>query len=165
MGVRAHRWAVAAVAGVLIVGGCSSSDEAIVMPPPPTIRPVLSNSTSDTFPIAPGSTTTTTVPPTTTTTTVAGSTTTTTIAIVPSDVLFETARWDLGPDAETALTAVARDIKVYAPHAKLFIVGHTDSRGTVEFNQQLSQLRAESVAEWFINWGFAPAAVRFPARR
>ena len=39
------------------------------------------------------------------------------------------------------------------PNVKIEIEGHTDSTGTSGFNQRLSELRAESVADWLIRNG------------
>jgi len=38
-------------------------------------------------------------------------------------------------------------------------VGHTDSRGSAEFNLELSRARAEALRQWFIRYGFDPASL------
>ncbi len=39
------------------------------------------------------------------------------------------------------------------PDIKVEIAGHTDSIGTQEYNQRLSQARAEAVARWLVEHG------------
>ena len=38
------------------------------------------------------------------------------------------------------------------------IEGHTDSKGTDEYNQKLSEARAATVRDWLADKGFVPAA-------
>ena len=106
-------------------------------------------------------TTTTTAPPTTTTTRCNSVT-------VPADVLFDTNEWGLRPEADEALTVVASEIVQQANQINVHIVGHTDSRGSNESNQVLSERRAESVREWFVTWfdreGIAPESVTSEGR-
>lgn len=68
-------------------------------------------------------------------------------------VLFTTAQSELLPTAERRLATVAETLKDYEQHKKLRIVGHTDSRGSEEFNMQLSQERAQSVADYLAQHG------------
>ena len=53
-------------------------------------------------------------------------------------------------DAELTLEAVAKGIKM-VPNAKIVIEGHTDSVGTMEYNQLLSLRRAKSVRHYLIS--------------
>ncbi len=62
-------------------------------------------------------------------------------------VLFTTAQSELLPTAERRLATVAATLKDYEQNKRLRIEGHTDSRGTEEFNMQLSRERAQSVAD------------------
>jgi len=39
------------------------------------------------------------------------------------------------------------------PHVRMEVSGHTDDRGSDESNQELSQRRAESVKQYFIDHG------------
>jgi outer membrane protein OmpA-like peptidoglycan-associated protein len=61
-----------------------------------------------------------------------------------SDVLFDTAQSTLKPDARERLMKVANILKTH-PELKISIEGHTDSVGTNEYNQGLSERRASSV--------------------
>ena len=61
-----------------------------------------------------------------------------------SDVLFDTAQATLKPGAREKLARVS-GILVTHPDLKLEIEGHTDSVGSDDYNQRLSERRAESV--------------------
>jgi OOP family OmpA-OmpF porin len=49
-----------------------------------------------------------------------------------------------------------RDLLVAHPYAKAQIVGHTDSSGSEEFNQTLSEARAQAVADFLVEGGVNP---------
>lgn len=63
------------------------------------------------------------------------------------DVLFDFDKWDIRPDAEESLKKVAEIILTYES-TKVVISGHTDSIGKEEYNQTLSEKRAQSVKNW-----------------
>jgi len=65
------------------------------------------------------------------------------------DVLFDFDKWDIRPEAEEALKNVAEVINA-SKSPKVKISGHTDSKGADDYNQQLSEKRAESVKKWLI---------------
>lgn len=62
------------------------------------------------------------------------------------DVLFDTAKATLKPGAQAQLTRVASFMQKNEG-TKVVIEGHTDSRGSDEYNQDLSQRRAQAVAD------------------
>lgn len=64
------------------------------------------------------------------------------------DVLFDFDKGDIRSDAEATLKKVVGIITAYKS-SQVIIAGHTDSKGTEGYNQQLSRKRAESVKEWF----------------
>jgi outer membrane protein OmpA-like peptidoglycan-associated protein len=66
--------------------------------------------------------------------------------IISSDVLFEFDSSDLTEEAGEELEAVVTELED-AEDGALEIVGHTDSEGTEELNQELSENRAASVRE------------------
>lgn len=70
------------------------------------------------------------------------------------DVQFETNKADLKASAYPALEAVAEALKAQ-PNLNVQIEGHTDSTGKKDYNQQLSQRRAESVMKYLNAKGIA----------
>ena len=75
-----------------------------------------------------------------------------------SDVLFDTARAELKPGAREKLARVS-GILVSHPGLRMEIEGHTDSVGTDEYNQHLSERRAESVRSYLVSQNISPGAV------
>jgi outer membrane protein OmpA-like peptidoglycan-associated protein len=70
--------------------------------------------------------------------------------MLPSEVLFEFNDWKLKPKAADALAAV-QEMFNRAKDKDIRIEGHTCSVGTDEYNLELSNKRAQSVADYFIN--------------
>jgi outer membrane protein OmpA-like peptidoglycan-associated protein len=75
-----------------------------------------------------------------------------------SDVLFDTGSATLKPGAREKLARVA-GILLSHPDLKLQIEGHTDSVGDTEYNQRLSESRADSVRTYLLAQGIAAASV------
>ena len=71
-----------------------------------------------------------------------------------ADVLFDFDKADLRPQARPALAKVADVLKAY-PKAAVTIDGHTDGKGNDQYNQKLSDRRAESVRRWLTQAGVA----------
>ncbi|HEY6970632.1 MAG TPA: OmpA family protein [Candidatus Angelobacter sp.] len=69
-----------------------------------------------------------------------------------SDVLFDTGKSTLKPGAKVRLAKVAGIILAY-PDLRLEVDGYTDSTGTVEFNQRLSERRADAVRDFLVSQG------------
>jgi outer membrane protein OmpA-like peptidoglycan-associated protein len=65
------------------------------------------------------------------------------------DVLFQTGKYELKPEARERLAKVSGILLAY-PTLKVAIEGHTDSVGSDEYNQRLSEQRAEAVRDYFI---------------
>ncbi len=68
------------------------------------------------------------------------------------DVLFDTGKYSLKPNAQIALARIA-GIVVSHPGLNLQIEGYTDSTGTMEFNQKLSEQRANAVRDFLLTQG------------
>ncbi|HEY8033317.1 MAG TPA: OmpA family protein [Methylocella sp.] len=68
---------------------------------------------------------------------------------LPADVLFDFDRADIRPDATKALENAAALIKERAVKV-VTIEGHTDAKGTPEYNQKLSERRAAAIYDWFV---------------
>jgi outer membrane protein OmpA-like peptidoglycan-associated protein len=75
-----------------------------------------------------------------------------------SDVLFDTARHNLKPGAREKVARIAGILLAY-PGLQIEIDGHTDSVGTDDYNQRLSERRAEAVRTYLLSQGIAPATV------
>ena len=69
-----------------------------------------------------------------------------------ADVLFDFDKADLRPEAAASLDKVAAVLKSY-PKAAATIEGHTDGKGERNYNQKLSERRAESVRKWLAAHG------------
>lgn len=68
-----------------------------------------------------------------------------------SAILFDFDKFDLKPEAREELDRVAARIQAY-PNAHLVISGHTDSDGSIEYNQELSEKRAISFQEYLASF-------------
>jgi outer membrane protein OmpA-like peptidoglycan-associated protein len=75
-----------------------------------------------------------------------------------SDVLFDVDRATLKPGAREKLARVA-GILASHPDLHIEIEGHTDSTGSDDYNQRLSERRAESVRAYLVEQHVAPAVV------
>ena len=69
-----------------------------------------------------------------------------------SDVLFDTAAFTLKPGAREKLAKVAGILLAY-PGLNIEVDGHTDNVGSDEYNQNLSDQRAESVRAYLVAQG------------
>ncbi|WP_244224437.1 OmpA family protein [Corallococcus sicarius] len=77
-----------------------------------------------------------------------------TVVTLSGSVLFASNAVDLLPSARDRLSDVATALQ--ESQNPLLIEGHTDSRGTDDYNSQLSQRRAERVREFLISQGVPP---------
>jgi outer membrane protein OmpA-like peptidoglycan-associated protein len=75
-----------------------------------------------------------------------------------SDVLFDTGRHTLKPGARETLARVAGILLAY-PDLTLEVDGHTDSVGQEDYNQDLSERRADSVRAFLVSQGIPTRAV------
>jgi outer membrane protein OmpA-like peptidoglycan-associated protein len=75
-----------------------------------------------------------------------------------ADVLFDTAKFDLRPTAREKLARFSGIVLAH-PGLNLAIEGHTDSTGSDELNQKLSEQRAESVRKYLIEQGLPDSSL------
>jgi outer membrane protein OmpA-like peptidoglycan-associated protein len=68
------------------------------------------------------------------------------------DVLFDFNKYTLKPEARERLAKISGIVLAY-PDLKLQIEGYTDSIGTDEYNQTLSEKRAEAVRDYLVSSG------------
>ena len=70
-----------------------------------------------------------------------------------SNLLFDFNKANIKPEHVQEINRLAKQLNKYDLH-KLKIVGHTDDIGHPEYNQKLSEERAQSVASIFVQQGF-----------
>lgn len=75
-----------------------------------------------------------------------------------SEVLFDTGKYSLRPQAREKLARVAGILALH-PALQLQVEGFTDSVGGDDFNQKLSEQRANSVRDYLVQAGIATASV------
>jgi outer membrane protein OmpA-like peptidoglycan-associated protein len=76
-----------------------------------------------------------------------------------SGILFDFDSYALRPEAREHLTNLAASLNEY-PDSEVLIVGHTDSSGADEYNQNLSENRANAAGNHIIRGGVAPSRVK-----
>lgn len=76
--------------------------------------------------------------------------------IILRGVNFDFDKSNIRPDARPVLDEAIRTLKE-EPNIRVRIEGHTDSIGTEQYNERLSQRRAESVRAYLIDGGIAPS--------
>jgi len=67
-------------------------------------------------------------------------------------IYFDFNKWNIRRDAAFELDKVVEAMTKY-PELKIHIVSHTDTRGSKEYNQKLSEKRAKSTMEYIISKG------------
>ncbi len=72
-----------------------------------------------------------------------------------SDVLFDTGKYTLKPNTQISLAKVSGILQAY-PGLKLQVEGYTDSTGSEQFNQKLSENRADAVRDFLVTQGVQP---------
>jgi outer membrane protein OmpA-like peptidoglycan-associated protein len=81
-----------------------------------------------------------------------------TLVTLPGDVLFDFDRHEIRPDAQAVLEALAALIEEREP-AQVQITGHTDSRGAEDYNQALSERRADAARDHLVETSGFDAAL------
>jgi outer membrane protein OmpA-like peptidoglycan-associated protein len=75
-----------------------------------------------------------------------------------SDVLFDFGKYTLKPGAREKLAKIA-GIIISHPGLRLEVEGYTDSVGSDEFNQRLSEQRADAVREYLVSQSVTPDSI------
>jgi outer membrane protein OmpA-like peptidoglycan-associated protein len=75
-----------------------------------------------------------------------------------SDVLFDTAKFSLRPEAREKLAKVAGIVSGH-PGLRLDVEGHTDNVGGDSYNQELSEQRGSAVRDYLTQQGMQQASV------
>lgn len=80
------------------------------------------------------------------------------ITKLKSDILFDTGKAELKPAAVSNISKMASILKKY-PENVLTIRGYTDSTGSIQINQTLSERRAQAVSQQLIAGGVPAASI------
>ena len=78
---------------------------------------------------------------------------------IDSMTFFDFDKADLDPDSQAKLDAIIDQLKTFTTVKEIRITGHTDSIGSREYNQKLSERRAEAVASYLISRGVNPKLI------
>jgi OmpA-OmpF porin, OOP family len=73
-----------------------------------------------------------------------------------AQVQFETNTAVIRPESDSLLEEVAALLRTHPELLRVEVQGHTDSAGTPDFNQRLSQERAQAVMAWLVAHGVEP---------
>ena len=76
-------------------------------------------------------------------------------AIPLPEILYDFASWELLPQFQDSLMGLVQTLKDN-PTIVIELISHTDSRGTDQVNDTLSQRRAQSVVEFLVDQGIHP---------
>ena len=82
-----------------------------------------------------------------------------TVITLSGSVLFASGKYALLPTARDRLNQVAVVLMKGDPNTTFVVEGHTDSRGSTELNQVLSQNRANAVRDYLIERGLPPERI------
>lgn len=75
--------------------------------------------------------------------------------IVLENIYYDYDRWNIRPDARPILDSLANLILDNPEINRIELTSHTDCRGTDEYNEDLSQKRAESAVEYLVRAGIS----------
>lgn len=78
---------------------------------------------------------------------------------LPDGVTFDVDSSTLKPQFRTTLSDIASSLQQY-PDSLIDVYGHTDSTGSDQYNQALSERRASTVANYLVTQGVSAARVR-----
>jgi outer membrane protein OmpA-like peptidoglycan-associated protein len=76
--------------------------------------------------------------------------------IILENIYYDYDKWDIRPDAEPTLNKLAEVLR-QNPDIRIQLGSHTDCRGNDDYNQSLSQRRAQSAVNYLISKGIDPA--------
>ncbi|MGI8810638.1 MAG: OmpA family protein [Acidimicrobiales bacterium] len=161
--------ALAVLALLGLSAACAGDPPVTSAPPPPTAAVTASTAEVRTgLPTVPGDDRRTiprvdgndvALPAFTTRTTVLEDSRAALVVTLPEAVLFPFGSAELRPEAEAPLRRVL-DLLGQHGGARVEVAGHTDSVGSAEYNQVLSQQRAAAVVDWLTRHGVPRALLR-----
>ncbi|MCB1765445.1 MAG: OmpA family protein [Candidatus Competibacteraceae bacterium] len=81
-----------------------------------------------------------------------------------ADAYFDFDKATIKPAGRAKLDRLSSDLRRVASVSSILIVGHTDSKGTEEYNQRLGQRRADSVASYLVSRGVPASLISTQSR-
>lgn len=82
---------------------------------------------------------------------------------IPSDISFDTGRYDIKPNMRPVLDSLASSLNQH-PITTITIIGHTDSTGTDAINNPLSVNRAAAVRDYLVARGVSSQRIAIDGR-
>ena len=79
---------------------------------------------------------------------------------LPDGVTFPVDSFAIQPEFRATLDKVAQSLSDY-PNSLIDVYGHTDSTGSADYNQTLSERRAKAVADYLSSRGVSSARIRW----
>ncbi len=79
--------------------------------------------------------------------------------VILPDILYDLDKWDLKPQYQDSLQGLIRTLEEN-PRLIIELSSHTDARAGLEYNDQLSQKRAESAVNFLIERGIDPGRLK-----
>src|SRR5690606_27417078 len=76
-----------------------------------------------------------------------------------SGILFDFDKTDLKPDAQANIAKLVENLNE-TPDTDILVIGHTDNKGTDQYNQGLSERRAKAVKSYAVSQGLAGRRVK-----
>lgn len=78
--------------------------------------------------------------------------------VMPGNITFESSRYEIRPQFHSVLNSVAQVLKEFDKTA-ILVSGHTDSTGSMQLNQTLSEQRANSVKQYLVTRSVASGRI------
>jgi len=78
---------------------------------------------------------------------------------IGAGTLFAVNKYDLQAGGKAGLNMLVSDIKNMPSVTSVEVVGHTDSTGAADYNQTLSEKRANAVRDYLVSQGIAPSLI------
>lgn len=78
------------------------------------------------------------------------------VEIEIENILYESGKWTLTSESKAELDFLANTLLKNNPNIKLQINSHTDTKGTDQLNQKLSEQRAKAVVDYLVSKGVDP---------
>lgn len=75
---------------------------------------------------------------------------------IGANTLFAYDKANLSPEGQATLSKLGPTLLKFGPRSSMTIEGHTDSKGSDDYNQRLSEARAASVRDWLKSHNYIP---------